>query len=191
PADIDFSAIAGAAEEVIRFGYYFDETSKLANTHIAAAHYLESWGDARTVDGTIAAIQPMILPLFNGLTEIEVLARLAGETTADPYALVFATITANAGGNAEAVFRQFLHDGILANSSYPVANARFNAAGAGRLWGQSSPVVSLSKDNLEVRFVADRSVDDGRFANNGWLQEVPDPITKISWDNAIQISPRL
>src|SRR5690606_1499541 len=135
PADIDFPAIADAAEDVIRFGCYLDETSKLAHTHIAAAHYLESWGDARTVDGTIAAVQPMILPLFNGLTEIEILPRLAGETTADPYALVFATITANAGGNAEAVFRQFLHDGILANSSYPVANARFNAAGAGRLWG--------------------------------------------------------
>jgi MoCo/4Fe-4S cofactor protein with predicted Tat translocation signal len=191
PADIDFAALAGAAREVVRYGYYVDETSKLAGIHISATHYLESWGDGRTIDGTIVPIQPMILPLFNGLTELEVLARFAGETTTDPYALVYNTVTANAGANADLTFRRFLHDGLLEGSAYPVVNVTFNANGVGALFSQAPAVQTLSKDNLEVRFVADASVDDGRFANNGWLQECPDPITKISWDNAILISPRL
>ena len=191
PADVDFAALAGAVRDVVRFGYYVDETSRLAGMHICSAHYLESWGDARAVDGTILPIQPMILPLFNGLTEIELLARLAGEATTDPYALVFNTLTANAGAGAENAFRQFLHDGVLRNSAYPVANVRVNAGGVANLARSAAAPQAFSKDNLEVRFVADTSVDDGRFANNGWLQEVPDPITKISWDNAILISPRL
>ena len=96
PADLDWAAAQKSVSEVIRFGYYVDETSQVnppATTHIAAAHYLESWGDARTIDGTVVPIQPMILPLFGGLTDLEVLARIAGEQNAEPYALVSATIS--------------------------------------------------------------------------------------------------
>jgi MoCo/4Fe-4S cofactor protein with predicted Tat translocation signal len=191
PADVNFPALAAAVRDVVRYGYYVDETSRLAGMHIAAAHYLESWGDGRTVEGTIVPIQPMILPLFNGLTEIEVLARLAGETTADPYSLVFNTLTANAGADAPNTFRRFLHDGVLPGSAYPRANVSLNAGGIAQLLQNAPAPQPLSRDNLEVRFVADHAVDDGRFANNGWLQEVPNPVTKISWDNAILISPRL
>ncbi len=191
PADLDFPAIASGAREVIRYGYYVDETSKLAGTHIAATHYLESWGDARTADGTVVPVQPMILPLFNGLTEIEVLARIAGESETDPYTLVYSTVTALAGGEGTAVFRQFLHDGLLAGSAYPKANVTYRPAGVASLFAQAASVPALSKDNLEVRFVVDHKMDDGRFANNGWLQECPDPITKVCWDNAILVSPRL
>ncbi|HXA15048.1 MAG TPA: TAT-variant-translocated molybdopterin oxidoreductase, partial [Opitutaceae bacterium] len=98
PADLDFPALLKGVPEVIRYSIYVDETSQLAGVNIAAAHYLESWGDARTVDGTIVPVQPMIMPLFGGLTEIEVLARIAGEPTVDPYALVYATVTKIAGG---------------------------------------------------------------------------------------------
>jgi molybdopterin-containing oxidoreductase family iron-sulfur binding subunit len=95
PADLDWPALQKSVPEVIRVGYYVDETSKVnpaATAQIARAHYLESWGDARAIDGTVLPIQPMILPLFGGLTDIEVLARIAGEQTVDPYALVAATI---------------------------------------------------------------------------------------------------
>jgi molybdopterin-containing oxidoreductase family iron-sulfur binding subunit len=191
PVDLDWAALQKSVSNVVRFGYYVDETSALAATHVAAAHYLESWGDARTVDGTIVPVQPMILPLFGGLTEIEVLARILGEAKNDGYSLVFDTVTAIAGGDAAKAFQRFLHDGQLANSAYPKASVNFSNAGLARLTNQVAAPVTLSKANLEVRFVTDHKMDDGRFANNGWLQECPDPITKISWDNAILVSPKL
>ncbi len=191
PVDFDWAALQKSVKEVVRFGYYVDETSAVAETHLAAAHYLESWGDARTVDGTIVPIQPMILPLFGGLTEIEVLARIAGEASADPYELVHATITAIAGDDPEKAMRRFLHDGLLEGSAYPRVDVTFNGHNAVTLLRNAPKFVSIDAKNLEVRFVADHKMDDGRFANNGWLQEISDPITKISWDNAILVSPRL
>ena len=194
PADLDWVSLQSSVSNVIRFGYYVDETSAVSTSgvQLAAAHYLESWGDARTVDGTIVPIQPMILPLFGGLTDIEVIARIAGLENADPYALVFETVTGIAGGeNGESAFKQFLHDGLLANSAYRITRVSYNAGGVAGLSANAPAAAALSATNLEVRFITDYTVDDGRFANNGWLQECPDPITKISWDNAILISPRL
>ena len=192
PADLGFADLLKSVPNVVRYGYYVDETSAFAGTHIHAAHYLESWGDARTADGTIVPVQPMILPLFNGLSEIEVLARISGESVADPYTLVYNTITGLiGGGNSDHVFRQFLHDGVLHGTAYKPATVRFNATGLSPLFSLAPSFTELSPENLEVRFTFDSKVDDGRFANNGWLQECPDPITKISWDNAILISPKL
>jgi molybdopterin-containing oxidoreductase family iron-sulfur binding subunit len=191
PADLGWPELQKSVKQVVRLGYYLDETAALAETTLASAHYLESWGDARTVDGTIVPVQPMIVPLFGGLTEIEVLARILGHTTVDPHDLVYATVTVIAGGDPEKAFRQFLHDGLLAGSAYPVVSVRYDAESAGRLLAQTPAFEAISAKNLEVRFTFDHKVDDGRFANNGWLQECPDPITKISWDNAILVSPRL
>ncbi|GAB5561131.1 MAG: TAT-variant-translocated molybdopterin oxidoreductase [Synoicihabitans sp.] len=191
PADVDFDGMVGSIDNVVRYGYYVDETSAVSGTHIAATHYLESWGDARTADGTVVPVQPMILPLFDGLSELEVVAHLAGESTTDAYTISRDTIGKIAGGNKEATFRKFLHDGILAGSAYTATNVRIDESGVERLVAQSPSFTTLSKNNLEVRFTTDHKVDDGRFANNGWLQECPDPITKISWDNAILVSPRL
>jgi molybdopterin-containing oxidoreductase family iron-sulfur binding subunit len=192
PADLDWAALQKSIGQVVRFGGCVDETSALAHVHIAAAHYLESWGDARTVDGTVVPIQPMILPLFGGLTENEVLARLAGDEKADPYELVAATVAALAGGgDAEKAMRRFLHDGFLENSAYQKAQVSFNARSAGTLLRNVPKTPTVDRKNLEVRFMTDHKVDDGRFANNGWLQEVSDPISKIAWENAIYISPRL
>ncbi|MEO7415196.1 MAG: TAT-variant-translocated molybdopterin oxidoreductase [Opitutaceae bacterium] len=194
PADLDWVTLQGSVAEVIRFGQHVDETSLLkpaATTHIAAAHYLESWGDARTVDGVVVPIQPMILPLFGSLTENEVLARIVGEPNSDPYALVSTTIAGLAGRPVEQVMTKFLHDGLLEGSAYPVTAVTFNPQGVGAFFANAPKAGALSKENLEVRFVRDCKVDDGRFGNNGWLQECPEPITKISWDNVIQISPKL
>ena len=190
PADLNWADLQKSVSTVVRLGYYADETSSLAGTHLAAAHYLESWGDARTVDGTIVPVQPMILPLFGGLTEIEVLARIIGLETADPYTQVYQTIGTLTGGDAEKAFRKFLHDGLLDGSAYATTSVTLNSDPLAGLSG-SAKLETLSKTNLEVRFVTDHKMDDGRFANNGWLQECPDPITKISWDNAILVSPRL
>jgi molybdopterin-containing oxidoreductase family iron-sulfur binding subunit len=196
PADLEFTTALAKAGQVVRLGYYVDETSAAATNgaHLAAAHYLESWGDARTHDGTIVPVQPMILPLFGGVSEIEVLARILGEAKPDGYSLVYQTITglnALGGTGGEKGFRQFLHDGLLAGSAYPVLRVTPAAAGLSELVRQAPAPAKVDKDALEVRFTFDSKVEDGRFANNGWLQECPEPITKISWDNAILVSPRL
>ena len=191
PANLDWATLQTSVANVIRYGYYVDETSALAGTHIAATHYLESWGDSRTADGTILPVQPMILPLFGGLTDIEVIARILGEENADPYGQVFRTIAHLAKGDSTAAFRKFLHDGLLEDSSYAAVAVDFDIKRTSSLFKSAQAPVALSVDNLEVRFAADYKMDDGRFINNGWLQECPDPITKITWDNAILVSPRL
>ncbi len=195
PADLDWAALQKSVAEVIRHGYYVDETTGASPnaTHIAAAHYLESWGDARTVDGTIVPIQPMILPLFGGLTELEVIARASGQAKTEGYEMVRETIggLAGAAANADSAMQRFLHDGVLAESAYRPAAATFNGSAVATLLRGAATPAALSKASLEVRFMNDMKMDDGRFANNGWLQECPDPITKISWDNAILVSPKL
>lgn len=190
PADLNWKQLQESVPHVVRYSYYVDETAVVANTHIAATHYLESWGDARTVDGTIVPVQPMILPLFNGLTEIEVLARILGEANTDPHAQVFETISKITSGDAEKTFQKFLHEGLLAGSYYTAVNVTFRSAGASALAESVSDSTTPSASHLEVRFATDNKMDDGRFNNNGWLQECPDPISKITWENAILVSPR-
>ncbi len=191
PADLNWPSLQRKAGEVVRYGYYDDETSHTADHHIAGTHFLESWGDARTCEGTVAAVQPMIEPLYDGINLLEVLGRLAGWEE-DAYEMVEATVNRLSNNGGEPAFRRFLHDGLLEGSEYPVLSA---TVAMEDLRGITSalrvPVSVPSKDNLEVRFVRDNRIDDGRFANNGWLQECPDPMTKLTWDNAIIVSPRL
>ncbi len=193
PADLDFAAAIGKAGQVVRLGYHSDETSAVSGVNLASAHYLESWGDARTVDGTIVPVQPMILPLFGGLTEIEVIARIAGIANPDSYALVHETHAAGLSADAaEKKFRRFLHDGYLEGSAYPKhANPRYNPQGTNPLFAKLPSSVVPTAESLEVRFATDHKMDDGRYLNNGWLQECPDAITKLAWDNVILVSPVL
>jgi molybdopterin-containing oxidoreductase family iron-sulfur binding subunit len=190
PADLNWTEVQKKVPQVIRYGYYVDETSAAAQAHIAAAHYLESWGDARTADGTVVPVQPMIMPLFGGLTQSEVIASVAGIPNTDPYKLVFDTV-AGRGPRSEAVFRKFLHDGYLSGTALRPVRPRYNHAAVHTYLSAGVTVPKVDRDAIEVRFIAGACIDDGRFVNNGWLQECPDPITKISWDNAILVSPRL
>jgi molybdopterin-containing oxidoreductase family iron-sulfur binding subunit len=192
PADLNFSDAAKRAKTIVRVGYYEDETSAVATHHLPEAHYLESWGDSRTADGRVCAVQPLIAPLFGGVTQIEVLARLAGLPKTSPYDLTrqtFGGLVGNGAGNLEEAWKKFLHDGFLPESdAKPVQTgidaARFLTAGAPANRQTAAP----TKDSLDVIIYRDAKVDDGRYANNAWLQEFPDPITKVSWDNAIYLS---
>jgi len=188
PADLDFAAALKSAKMVVRLGYYEDETFPLCKWHMPLAHYLESWGDALTSDGTLVPIQPLIAPLFGGLTEIEVLSRIAGEKELDGYAIVRATFAQRVGGNdTEAIWRTFLHDGFLAKSvALPIA-VRLNASALGNAFKDAAPAAP-ARDRLEVVFHRDYKLDDGTFSNNGWMQELPDPITKVVWDNLVLMS---
>ena len=192
PADIKFAAVAKAASKVVRLGFHgpaFDETSALAQsaggTFIAASHYLESWSDGRTGDGTYVPVQPMIEPLFPSFTELDVLAAFAGSTQ-EPYALVRETFATLAQTKSDAAFAAWLAEGVLAGSGYAtVADQTFAVPSA----AFTAPELSL--DKLEVRLLPSAHAGDGLYANNGWLAEAPDPLSKTVWENVILVSPKL
>jgi molybdopterin-containing oxidoreductase family iron-sulfur binding subunit len=188
PIDLDWSAAQAQATETIYIGGSANETSEAASLFIARSHYLETWGDGRTFDGTLVPVQPMIEPLFETFNELEILARLAGESVSDGYSIVQGTF-AELGGSD---FNKFLSDGVLDGSAYNSASPVLDYlqfASAIKL--DELKAFELSADQLEVRFAPSSHAYDGRFANNGWMMECPDPITKLTWDNAIQISPSL
>jgi MoCo/4Fe-4S cofactor protein with predicted Tat translocation signal len=188
PADFDWRALQAKAKTIVRLGYYEDETFPLCTWHFPMAHYLESWGDARTSDGTLVPVQPLIAPLFDGITELEVLARIGAFEANRPHDIVRDTLKQFAGqGNFEETWKKFLHDGFLPKTEYKPVQATV-AANVLTSGGASS--VEPTKDNLEVVFHRDYKLDDGRWSNNGWLQELPDPITKTVWDGMILISRR-
>ena len=192
PADIKFAAVAKAASKVVRLGFHgpaFDETSALAQsaggTFIAASHYLESWSDGRTGDGTYVPVQPMIEPLFPSFTELDVLAAFAGSTQ-EPYALVRVTFATLAKTKSDDAFAAWLAEGVLAGSGYAtVADQTFAVPSA----AFTAPELSL--DKLEVRLLPSAHAGDGLYANNGWLAEAPDPLSKTVWENVILVSPKL
>lgn len=189
PADIDWKGIVEKSKKFIRHGFYnVDGTSKAATAYIPAAHYLESWGDARTNDGVLVPVQPLIAPLFGGLTELEVLARISGSDEVDPYKITRATFEGIAG-EGEAKWSKFLHDGFLADSAPETLIEEFDGEAAMAEWRKNAKKVKApSNGNLEVTFYRDHSVDDGRWGNNGWLLETPNPVTRIAWDNVLLVS---
>jgi molybdopterin-containing oxidoreductase family iron-sulfur binding subunit len=179
-----------ASPTIVRLGYYEDESASTtwkSQWLFPATHYLESWGDALTSDGTLVPVQPLIQPLFGGITEFEFLARISGSNES-AYEIVRetnfprSTFATPANYNPEESWTKFLFNGFLANSAAQPISVKFSAAFP-RITSSSS-----SAQNLEVIFFRDAKVDDGRYANNGWMQELPDPITKMTWDNAVLIS---
>ena len=184
PSDLIWKLTQRQARVIVRLGFHEDETASETDWHLPAAHYLESWGDARTGHGALLPVQPLIQPLFNGVTELEVLARVGGFPQTNPYDIVRETFFGLTRGNEED-WKRFLHDGFLAT---PEAAAGGDISlNLGGLRSLMTPVAAAP--GLEVAFFADYKVEDGRYNNNGWLQEFPDPITKIVWDNAILVGP--
>jgi molybdopterin-containing oxidoreductase family iron-sulfur binding subunit len=169
---------------VVRLGYYVDETAFLADWNFPAAHYLESWGDATTADGTVVAIQPLIQPLFGGLMELEFLARVAGESQTSAHEIVMASF-----GDSGENWKKFLYNGFAGSPASPVSDAKVTLSPVDlNQRVVNAKVAAPSATSLEVVFFRDAKVDDGRYANNGWMQELPDPITKMTWDNAVLVS---
>jgi molybdopterin-containing oxidoreductase family iron-sulfur binding subunit len=192
--DLNWTAAQKLAKNIIQLGYYEDETAAVSlvasdtNLFLPATHYLESWNDARTSDGTVVPVQPLTAPLFDGMTDLELLARLAGETTTKPYDIVRETFRTLAGPAAsDEGWKKFLHDGFLAGTGPRPIDAPIGSDAISREFGALNPV-TVSKDSLEVVFHRDYRLDDGRWNNNGWLQEFPDPVTKITWDCLVLVS---
>jgi molybdopterin-containing oxidoreductase family iron-sulfur binding subunit len=177
----------GIPTQIVRFGYYEDETSAISNWHFPATHYLESWGDAITSDGRLVPIQPLIQPLFGGINELEFLARISGSNES-AYEIVRETnfpgytFATPADYNPEENWKKFLFNGFNKDFHANPVDVKLNTI------LQSVKVITPAASNLEVIFFRDSKVDDGRYANNGWMQELPDPITKMTWDNAVLVS---
>ena len=187
PADLRFGDLLGGIPLSVRLGLHEDETSAACKWHVPQAHFLESWGDTRSADGTICAVQPMILPLWDGVSELEILNRLAGNDEPVGPQLVRETFAGIAkGGDLEAAWTEFLRRGFLADTAWPEAPLNFNTGAAAAL---ASSHRMPSGDGFEVAFTPSSTIDDGRYATNGWLQETPDFATKITWDNAVLVSP--
>ena len=189
PVDLKWGEAQGAVKTVVHLSAEVNETSVKSTWHIPASHYLEQWGDARAVDGSYMVVQPMILPLYASWSGIELLAKIAG-VDADPLNLVQKTFLeiSSAQGEAGGLWAKVLKEGFLENSaSKPVAVELRLEAVAKNISESSS--IRLGDNEFELVFITDSKLDDGRYANNGWLQELPDPITKLTWDNAALISP--
>jgi molybdopterin-containing oxidoreductase family iron-sulfur binding subunit len=188
PAELDWAKAQRKARTIVRLGAYEDETFAVSDWHIPLLHYLECWGDARTPDGTLVSIQPLIAPLFDGLTELELLGRIAGLEKSMAYDLVRETFRGLTGGGEEE-WKRFLFNGFQEGTAAKPVAVEFNwDAGSTAL--QTAKVPVAVPDKLEVVFHRDYSVDDGRYNNNGWLQELPDPVSKITWENAVLLSPK-
>jgi MoCo/4Fe-4S cofactor protein with predicted Tat translocation signal len=194
PHDFGFASLVGFDEKtkqkkvknVIHVSSHFDETSELCDWHVAESHYLETWGDARAFDGTLSVIQPLIAPLYRTHSQREVLAAFTEKPGISDYDVLRDHLkAAYPSADFEKFWRKTLNDGLIAGSAFaPISAApKFNPA--------SLPAPKpAAGDELEFIFRPDPCVYDGRFANNGWLQELPKPVTKLTWDNAALVSPK-
>ncbi|HEY0766208.1 MAG TPA: TAT-variant-translocated molybdopterin oxidoreductase [Pyrinomonadaceae bacterium] len=203
---------------IVHLSEFRDETSEWSHWHVPAAHYLESWGDTRSYDGTVSIVQPLIQPLYDGKTAFELLAVFTEQYDRKPYDMVKAfwqtqrsgpgqtqaasnqTARPTATPAAEATpapapspsqdfetwWRQSVHDGFMANSAFQPKTFAMNSGWANQ---QTPPAQQAAAGTFELVFRTDPSIYDGRFANNGWLQELPKALTKVTWDNVAIVSP--
>ncbi len=181
PADLDFAGALDQMEHTIHLGMYENETGNRCTWHLPMAHSLECWGDGEAWDGTFSIQQPLILPLYDGKSAIEVLAMVLSDDVEEGYDIVRRTFRGNMGvnGQFDKLWRHVLHEGVIRDSGYATITPEYqqvevvSAAGPARGGSQT----------FEVQFIPSGTVHDGRYANNAWLQELPDPLTKVTWNN--------
>ncbi len=192
PADFDFESALTKVANTIQLSNYFDETSKHVSWHVPQAHFLESWGDTRSFDGTAAVIQPLFAPLFESTGDVEMLALLALGKVSKGYDLTRQTWqTLLPGIDFEAKWRRVVHDGVLADSATKPSSVKLDGRAIAKQINNNPLAVKNDEQNIEIVFQPSPTVFDGRFAGISWLQELPHPITKITWDNAVLISPAI
>ena len=182
PADFSFGQHLSKVKLRVHMGLYADETSELCQWHIPEAHFLETWSDARAYDGTATIMQPLILPLYFGRSAGELLGAFTDNPYQTPYEIVKGYWHAqHPAKDFEDWWRKAVHDGLVPDTTFAPKQVSFKAAG---IAAKSAPA-----RGLEIVFRPDPHIYDGRFANNGWLQELPKPLTKLTWDNAALVSP--
>ena len=194
PADLGFPGLLARVPMSVHLSLYDNETSRRCNWHLPRAHTLEGWGDGRAWDGTLTFRQPLIAPLFEGRTAIEVMALAVVGEPSSGYELVRTTASEMySGTDFDAFWQRALHDGGVEGSVAEPVVPRWNPSflvGAVDSFRSLLDAGEPSAERLELVLAPDNRIYDGRFANNGWLQELPDAITKITWDNALLLAPR-
>ncbi len=194
PASLVFAELFASVPSTITLSVGQSETAAASTWSLNAAHWLESWGDSESLDGTISPTQPMIAPLYEpAMSDIEFVAMLAGEAQTDGYEIVRAAWTQqlrmrSGDERFEKAWRRALHDGVLAGASRDAARTDINGGGVSQAIGQLKLAAAPTATSLAVSFHVG-NLGDGRDANNAWLQELPDPITKVVWDNPALVSP--
>ena len=184
PADLDFENALGKVKTTVHLGLHRDETGFVADWHLAGNHYLETWSDARAYDGTASVVQPLIDPLYGGHAAHDILQSLLDNPDTSAYEAVRTNWPAQAAGrgaDGDFGWRKMLHDGFIANTAFTPK------PGGGKAAVPAAPAQAAA-DAIEIIFRPDYHVYDGRFANIAWLQEIPRPVTNLSWDNAALMS---
>ncbi len=175
PVDLGFEAALSKVKTSFHVGLYNDETARRCSWHAPEVHFLETWTDGRAIDGTTRIGQPLIDPILGGRSSLEILAKLLGLPQQDPQTLVRNTL----GIGSDKAWRRAVHDGVSGVAS-PEIEVEL----------QALTNIELTKsEGLEVMFDVDPAIYDGRFANNGWLQELPHPLAKLAWENAALVAP--
>jgi molybdopterin-containing oxidoreductase family iron-sulfur binding subunit len=195
PADLKFADRMAKVGLRVHLSLSEDETSRLCHWHIPEAHYLESWSDARAYDGTATIAQPLIAPLYGGKSAHEILAAILGQPGRSGYEIVRDHWKSQyRGTDFEPFWRTALHDGVIAGTALPAKQVSVKTGDWARRTGEGRPGTGdrgrgTGDGTLEIVFRPDPTIWDGRFANNGWLQELPKPLSKLTWDNAALVSP--
>ena len=181
PADLGFADALKRVPGSIYHGSHVNETAALCKWHINSTHYLEAWSDARSYDGTFGIVQPLIAPLYDGKSEHELLAIFDNRPQESGYALVRSHWIESTprGNDFEDFWRQAVFNGFIEGTALPARNLRVKTV-------SFSPAQNVEQ-SIELIIRPDPSIYDGRFANNAWLQEVPKPLTELTWDNPIMI----
>jgi molybdopterin-containing oxidoreductase family iron-sulfur binding subunit len=183
PADLNFKENLLKVRTRIHLSLYEDETAEQCHWHIPETHFLEAWGDARAYDGTISIIQPLIAPLYDGKSAHEILAVLAGQGETSGHDIVRSYWQRQKpGADFEQFWQTSLNNGVIADSTFAPKPVKLSPSLA-------TAAVRANAGGIEIVLRPDPSIGDGSFSNNGWLQEVPKPLTKLTWDNAALVSP--
>jgi MoCo/4Fe-4S cofactor protein with predicted Tat translocation signal len=186
PADLDLAAAMSKVQSRVRLGSHVDETSAKCDWHLPEAHFLEAWDDARCVAGPLSVVQPLIEPLFGSKSTVELLAILQSAEEKPGYDLVRETWKKILpAADFERSWNRVLHDGLLKDSALSPVSVHMDA----NVMGQLAKAPADGAEGFEVVFRASAAVYDGRYANNAWLQELPEPVSKLTWDNAAVLSP--
>ncbi len=187
PADLGFADALKSTNIPLRvhLGLYQDETAELCQWHVNEAHDLEAWGDARAYDGTVSVMQPLIAPLYDGKSAPELVAMFSGQTESSGHEIVQAYWKKqHSSSDFDAFWRKSLHDGWVEGTTFVPKQVETKTA--------SFPAAPRPDEKaIEINFRRDPSIYDGQFSNNGWLQELPKPMNKLTWDNPVLMGPAM
>jgi MoCo/4Fe-4S cofactor protein with predicted Tat translocation signal len=187
PADLDFAAALRKVKHSIHTGLYADETAALCEWHIPQTHFLEEWSDCRAFDGTASIVQPLIAPLYQGRSRHEMMALLLGQADTGTYDIVRATWRTHVPEAAfDEAWRRWLFEGVIDSTTFQPKQVALTRDLAARL--APSPATAAPQ-GMEIVFRPDPTIWDGRYANNGYLQEIPKGMSKLTWDAVAMVSP--